>query len=51
MRESTPFLRGKLAVKAEKFEGHAEATKALVLSVAGVMGAMLMWTFMMLLFY
>jgi hypothetical protein len=49
MRESTPFLRG--AVKAEKFEGHAEATKALVLSVAGVMGAMLMWTFMMLLFY
>jgi hypothetical protein len=28
-----------------------EATKALALSVAGVMGAMLMWTLMMLLFY
>jgi hypothetical protein len=32
-------------------EGNHEATKALALSVAGVMGAMLMWTFMMLLFY
>jgi hypothetical protein len=51
LKESTPFLRGKLAAKAEKFEGHSEATKALALSVAGVMGAMLMWSFMMLLFY
>jgi hypothetical protein len=38
-------------VKAEKFEGHTEATKALALSVAGVMVAMVMWSFMMLLFY
>jgi len=30
MNESTPSFRGRLAVKAEKFEGHAEATKALV---------------------
>jgi hypothetical protein len=32
-------------------EGHREATKALTLSVAGVMVAMLMWNLMMLLFY
>jgi hypothetical protein len=32
-------------------ESNQEATKALVLSVAGVMGAMLMWTLMILLFY
>jgi hypothetical protein len=32
-------------------EGNHEAAKALALSVAGVMGAMLMWTLMMLLFY
>jgi hypothetical protein len=32
-------------------ESNHEATKALVLSVAGVMVAMLMWTLMMLLFY
>jgi hypothetical protein len=51
MKESTPSFRGRLAVKAEKFEGHAEATKALALSIAGVIVAMLMWTLMMLLFY
>jgi hypothetical protein len=32
-------------------EGNYEATKALALAGAGVMVAMLMWTFMMLLFY
>jgi hypothetical protein len=51
MNESTKSFRGRLAVKAEKFEGHLEATKALALSVAGVMFAMLMWTLMILLFY
>jgi hypothetical protein len=51
MKESIPSLRGRLAVKAEKFEGHPEATKALALSMAGVMVAMLMWGLMMLLFY
>jgi len=51
MKESTPSFRGRFAVKAEKFEGLAEAMKALALSIAGVMVAMLMWTFMMLLFY
>ena len=50
MNESTPSFRGRLAVKAEKFEGHAEATKALALSIAGVIVAMLMWTLMMLAF-
>jgi hypothetical protein len=38
-------------MKTVRFEGHHEATKALALSVAGVMVAMLMWNFMMLLFY
>jgi hypothetical protein len=51
MKESIASLRGRLFVKAEKFEGHTEATKALALSVAGVMVAMVMWSFMMLLFY
>jgi hypothetical protein len=32
-------------------ESNHEAAKALALSVAGVMGAMLAWTLMMLLFY
>jgi ABC-type arginine transport system permease subunit len=40
----------KSAMKAV-IEGNHEAAKALALSVAGVMGAMLMWTLMMLLFY
>jgi hypothetical protein len=51
MKESTSPFRGRLAVKAEKFEGHTEATKALALSIAGVIFAMLMWSLMMLLFY
>ena len=51
MKESKPFLRGRLAVKAEKFQGNREARQALALSVAGVMVAMLIWTLMMLLFY
>ena len=38
-------------MKTERFERHHEATKALALSVAGGMVAMLMWNFMMLLFY
>jgi hypothetical protein len=32
-------------------EGNHEAAKALALSVAGVMGAMLAWALMMLVFY
>ena len=51
MKEGIPSLRGRLVVRAEKFEGHTEATKALALSVAGVMVAMLVWSIMMLLFY
>ena len=51
MKESTAFLRGRLAVKAEEFEGNREAREALALSVAGVMVAMLMWRLMILLFY
>jgi hypothetical protein len=47
---ATNFL-WKAAMKTVRFEGHHEATKALALSVAGVMVAMLMWNFMMLLFY
>jgi hypothetical protein len=50
MKESISF-RGRLAVKAEKFEGLAEAMKALALSIAGVMVAMLIWTLILLLFY
>jgi len=51
LKESTPFLRGRLAVKAEKFQGNREARQALALSVAGVMVAMLMWTLMLLLYF
>jgi hypothetical protein len=51
MKESAPFFRGRLTAKAEKFESNREAKQALVLSVAGVMFAMLTWTLMMLLFY
>jgi len=39
------------AMKLERVQGHHEATKALALSMAGVMVAMLMWNLMMLLFY
>jgi hypothetical protein len=38
-------------MKIVRFVDSNEAAKALALSVAGVMGAMLMWTLMMLLFY
>jgi hypothetical protein len=38
-------------MKSERFEGNHEAAKALALGVAGVTLAMLMWSFMMLLFY
>ena len=41
----------KLAMKTERFEAHREATKALVLSVAGVMVAMRAWIFLMMLLY
>jgi len=51
MKESTPSFRGRLAVKAEKFEGNREARQALALSVAGVIVAMLFWNLMMLLWY
>jgi hypothetical protein len=42
--------RGKSTMKIA-IEGNYEATKAFALSVMGVVGAMLMWTLMMLLFY
>jgi hypothetical protein len=45
------FCIGTFEMKTERFEGHHEATKALALSVAGVMVATLMWNLMMLLFY
>ena len=51
MKERTPFLRGRLAVTAEKFEGNREARQALALSVAGVIVAMLFWNLTMLLWY
>ena len=38
-------------MKLVRFVDNNEAAKALALSLAGVMGAMLMWTLMMLLFY
>jgi hypothetical protein len=38
-------------MKVERLERHREEAKALTLSVAGVMVAMLMWNLMMLLFY
>jgi hypothetical protein len=38
-------------MKIVRFVDNHEAAKALALSVTGVMGAMLMWTLMMLLFY
>ena len=38
-------------MKIERVEGHHEATKALILAIAGVIVAMPMWTLMMLLFY
>jgi hypothetical protein len=37
-------------MKIERVEGHHEATKALILSIAGVIIAMPMWTLMILLF-
>ena len=51
VKESAPFLRGRSAVKAEKFEVNREAMQALALSVAGVNFAMLIWSLMMLLWY
>jgi hypothetical protein len=51
-RHCVPISNGTLfAMKIERVEGHHEATKALALSVAGAMVAMLMWNLMMLLFY
>jgi hypothetical protein len=38
-------------MKIERLERHGEATKALTLSVAGVIVAMMMWNLMMLFFY
>jgi hypothetical protein len=42
---------GRLAAKAERFEGNREARQALALSVAGVMAIMLMWNLIMLFLY
>jgi hypothetical protein len=41
----------KATMKIVRFEGNREASQALVLSVAGVIFAMLMWNLMMLLWY
>jgi hypothetical protein len=38
-------------MKTERSESHHEATKALVLAVAGVMAIMLIWNLVMLLLY
>jgi len=38
-------------MKIERFEGNHEARQALVLSVAGVMVAMLTWILMMVLYF
>jgi hypothetical protein len=42
---------GRLAAKAERFDGNREARQALALSVAGVMAVMLMWNLIMLFLY
>ena len=42
---------GTFEMKTERFESNREGTKALTLSAAGVIFAMLMWNLMMLLFY
>ena len=51
MKEGSPSFRGRLAVKAERFEGNREARQALALSVAGVMTVMLIWNLIMLFLY
>jgi hypothetical protein len=51
MKESIPSLCGRLAVKAEKFEGNREARQALALATAGVMTIMLIWNLVMLVLY
>jgi hypothetical protein len=49
MKESSP--RGRMVVKAERFEGNREATQALALSIAGVMTIMLIWNLIMVYLY
>jgi hypothetical protein len=39
------------AVEAERFEGHGEATKALVLAVAGLMAIMLISNLVLVILY
>ena len=51
MKESRTSFHGRLAVKAERFEGNREARQALALSIAGVMTIMLIWNLIMLFFY
>jgi hypothetical protein len=49
MKESSP--RGRVVVKAERFEGNHEARQALALSIGGVMIIMLIWNLIMLFLY
>jgi hypothetical protein len=49
MKESS--FRGRMVVKAQRFEGNREARQALALSVAGVMTIMLIWNLIMLYLY
>jgi hypothetical protein len=49
MKESSP--RGRVVVKADRFEGNREAGQALALSIAGVMTIMLVWNLIMLFLY
>jgi len=49
MKESS--LRGRMVVKAERFEGNREATQALAFSIAGVMTIMLIWNLIMVYLY
>jgi hypothetical protein len=49
VKEISP--RGRVVVKAERFEGNREARQALALSIAGVMTIMLIWNLIMLFLY
>jgi hypothetical protein len=51
MKKRTPSFHGKLAVRAERFDGNREARQALALSVAGVVTIMLVWNLIMLFLY
>jgi hypothetical protein len=51
MKKRSPIFHGKLAARAERFDGNREARQALALSVAGVIAIMLIWNLIMLILY